>query len=709
MPTTGRRSPDPRPTGASALRGSSRAGPAAIALALGLCLSVPGPALADERRPLATLPYTPGLDVTAMDTEANACQDFFQYSCGGWIRRNPIPPDKASWDVYSKLNEENLQYLWGILEQASDTTRQRDAIQRQIGDYFAACMDTGAIEARGLGPLAPALADIAALASREDLPALIARLHGGLSNGDLLFGYASLQDFEDSQTFIGTFFSGGIGLPERDYYLSGEPKMREARERYRAHIERMFSLTGSSADDAALAAGQVLAIETRLATATLPPVDQQDPTKLNHPISAEGLQADAPGFDWVAYLKLRSPGTLDRVNVTEPAFATEVGKLVADTPIEELKVYLRWGMLRGHARMLPKAIADESFAFNSAYLYGVKQEPPRWLTCVSRVDEDLGEALGREFVAHTFSAGTRKSAVEMIEIIQQVMHQRIEQLDWMSDATQKRALEKLDAMRNKVGYPETWRDYSSVVIDRGDYFGNRVRAVAFEEDRLLARIGKPVDPDEWQMTPQTVNAYYDWLRNDMNFPAGILQPPLFDLSIDAAPSWGNTGMTVGHELIHGFDDTGRNFDARGNLSDWWTAEDAAEFEKRTQCLLDQYANYTIVDDIRINSRMTLGEDIADLAGTILAYLGWKVATEGQALEPREGLTPEQRFFVGSAQWACGHETEERSRVLARVSAHSPLRHRVNGVMVNMPEFARAFSCKPGDAMYRDPKEVCRIW
>ena len=709
MPVTGHRSPDPSPSGQHAGHGSSRARFAACAVALGLCWSLSAPASADQRRPLDALPYTPGLDVTAMDTEANACQDFFQYSCGGWIRRNPIPPDKSSWDVYSKLNNENLQYLWGILEQASDDTRQRDTVQKQIGDYFAACMDTGAIEARGLGPLAPALADISALASREEIPALLARLHGGMSNGDILFGYTSLQDFEDSQTFIGTFFSGGIGLPERDYYLSDDGKMREARDRYRQHVAQMFTLIGRSPEDAARAARHVLAIETRLAAATLPPVDQQDPTKLNHPTSAEGLQADAPGFDWIAYLKLRSPGTLARVNVTEPAFAREVGKLVADTPLEELKTYLRWGTLRGHARMLPKAIADESFAFNSAYLYGVKQEPPRWLTCVSRVDEDLGEALGREFVARTFSARTRQSAIEMIEIVQQVMRLRIEQLDWMSDATKQRALEKLAAMRNKVGYPETWRDYSSVVIDRGDYFGNRVRAVAFEENRLLARIGKPVDPDDWQMTPQTVNAYYDWSRNDMNFPAGILQPPLFDLSIDAAPSWGNTGMTVGHELIHGFDDTGRNFDARGNLKDWWTAEDAAEFEKRTQCLLDQYATYTFVDDIKVNSRMTLGEDIADLAGTILAYLGWQVATEGQALEPRDGLTPEQRFFVGSAQWACGHETAEQSRVLARVSAHSPLRYRVNGVMVNMPEFARAFQCKPGDAMYRDPKEVCRIW
>jgi putative endopeptidase len=359
--------------------------------------------------------------------------------------------------------------------------------------------------------------------------------------------------------------------------------------------------------------------------------------------------------------------------------------------------------------MLAQPIADESFAFNSAYLYGVKEQPPRWRTCVTRTDEDLGEALGQEFVASNFSADQRQKAAEMIEVIQDVMGQRIRQLDWMSEATKERALQKLAAMRNKVGYPGKWRDYGPVRIDRQDHFGNRLRAIAFEEQRLLSRIGKPVDPDEWSMTPQTVNAYYDWLRNEMNFPAGVLQPPLFDTSIDAAPGWGNTGATVAHELIHGFDDTGRNFDARGSLADWWTPQDAAEFEKRTQCLVDQYGQYVVVDDIKLNSKLTLGEDIADLAGMVLAYVGWKSVTEGLALEPREGLTPAQRFFVGNAQWACGHQTDEQARVLARTDPHSPLRYRVNGVVINVPEFADAFGCKAGDPLYKKPEEVCRIW
>ena len=668
-----------------------------------------GTMAADDRGPLNALPYTPGLDPAAMDRSADPCEDFFQYSCGGWVEANPIPPDKAGWDVYSRLADDNLRYLWGILEQAADPGREQDASTRQLGDYFAACMDTAAIDALGSGPLEPAFRQIDGLESREQVADLVARLHSGMSNGDILFGYTALQDFENSERFIGTFFSGGLGLPERDYYLQDDEKMQETRRRYTDHVARMFQLTGWSARKSERAARRVLAFETALAEATLPVVDQQDPTQLNHPMSAKELQEAAPGFDWSRYMELRPPATLGRVNFTEPQFAARVGELVAGTPMAELRAYLRWGYLRGVARLLAKPIADESFAFNSAFLYGIKEQPPRWRTCVARTDEDLGEALGREFVARTFSSEKRRQAADMIAVIQDVMGQRIRQLDWMSEPTRKRALEKLAAIRNKVGYPDKWRDYGPVRIDRRDHFGNRARAFAFEEQRLLSRIGKPVDPDEWSMTPQTVNAYYYWLRNEMNFPAGVLQPPLFDTSIDAAPSWGNTGATVAHELIHGFDDSGRHFDAKGNLTDWWSPQDAAAFEERTQCLVDQYGQYVVVDDIKLNSELTLGEDIADLAGIVLAYVGWKSVTEGLSLEPMDGLTPEQRFFVGNAQWACGHQTDEQARVLARTDPHSPLRYRVNGVVVNMPEFAKAFGCKSGDALYKKPEEVCRIW
>ena len=668
-----------------------------------------GDAMADGEGPLAALPYTPGLDVAAMDRSVDPCEDFYQYSCGGWIRAHPIPPDKSGWDVYSKLADDNLRYLWGILQQAADASLERDANTRRIGDYFAACMDTETIDALGTEPLAPVFSEIDAVRSRDELAGLVARLHSGTGNWDVLFSYMGLQDFEDSQRFIGTFFSGGLGLPERDYYLQHDEKTQETRRRYEEHVARMFELTGWSPREARHGARRVLRFETSLAEATLPLVDQQDPTQINHPMTAQQLEREAPGFDWVRYMELRPPTTLHRVNVTEPAFAKRVGELLRDRPLAEIKAYLRWSYLRGVARTLAKPIADESFAFNSSYLFGVKEQPPRWRTCVERTDEDLGESLGQVFVARNFGPDQRRKALEMIEVIQGVMGERIRELDWMSEPTRQRALAKLAAIRNKVGHPEMWRDYGPVGIDREDHFGNRTRAIAFEEQRRLARIGQPVDPYEWDMTPQTVNAYYDWLRNEMNFPAGVLQPPLFDISIDAAPSWGNTGATVAHELTHAFDDAGRHFDATGSLTDWWTAEDAKEFERRTQCLVDQYGEYVVVDDIRLNSKLTLGEDIADLAGMVLAYLGWKSVTEGVELEAREGLTPEQRFFVGNAQWACGHETGERARLLARTDPHSPLRYRVNGVVVNMPAFAEAFGCKAGDALYKKPEEACRIW
>ena len=666
-------------------------------------------AIADERGPLKEFPYTPGLDPAAMDRETDPCEDFFQYSCGGWLKNNPIPPDRSSWEVYSKLAEDNLRYLWGLLSEASRVTEDRSSEQAQLGDYFAACMNIAAIDERGLAPAESTLEAIRRLRSRKELPDLLARLHDGRGNGAVLFGYSAWQDFESSDRYIGTFFSGGLGLPERDYYLEDSPRMIETRQRYVEHIARLWELAGGDADEAEQVAAQVLTLETALARATLPVTDQQDPTKLNHPMKIRELGRAAKGFDWERYMALRSPDAPERINATEPAFLTAVAGIIDDTPMTELRNYLTWSFLRSHARWLSAPVADESFAFNFGYLFGIQEQPPRWKTCVRGVDEDLGEALGKEFVSRTFTAETREEAVRMIALIQDVMRERISNLDWMGEATRAKALEKLEAMRNKVGHPERWRNYSPVAIKPDDYFGNRSRAAAFEQRRLLARIGQPVDPDEWSMTPQTVNAYYDWMRNEMNFPAGVLQPPLFDLSIDIAPAWGNTGATIGHELIHGFDDAGRHFDAAGNLKDWWSEADAEAFKAQTQCLLDQYAGYVVVDDLRINSELTLGEDIADLAGLTLAYMGWRIATEEDSLAEADGLTPDQRFFVGNAQWACGHQTDERARVLARTDPHSPLRYRVNGVMVNLPEFQEAFQCAEGDRMYRSPEQMCRIW
>jgi endothelin-converting enzyme/putative endopeptidase len=664
---------------------------------------------ADEARPIESLPYTPALDVAAMDRNVDPCVDFYEYSCGGWKRRNPIPPDQPHWDVYSKLATENLQYLWGLLAKAAEPRADRKPVERQVGDYFAACMDVEAIERRGTTPLAAELAAVADLDSRDGLGVLLGRLHDAGANGTLLFGFSSLQDFDDASRVIGAVFPGGLGLPDRDYYLKRDRHMREARRRYEQHIERMLVLLGEAPRAARRQARGIVALETRLARATLDNVAQRDARNLHHPTDAATLAAGSPHFDWPGYFAARGVAGTGRLNVTEPAFVQELDRVLAATPLADLKTWLRFRLLADRAGLLPQAFRGEDFAFNRRYLLGVRTQPPRWKTCVRRVDADLGEALGQVFVAATFPPRTREQAVAMVEGIQRAMAERLRVLPWMSEATKAQALAKLAGMRNKVGFPERWRDYSAVVVDRGDHFGNVVRATQFEERRQLAKIGLPPARDEWAMTPPTVNAYYDPQLNDMNFPAGVLQPPLFDPRIDAAPSWGNTGSTVGHELTHGFDDSGRRFDARGDLRDWWTTADGAAFETRAQCLVDQYAQYVIVDDLRINSRLTLGEDIADLGGTILAFMGWKAAMAGQPLELRDGLTPEQRFFVGMAQWACGDRTAEAARMSATTDVHSPLRYRVNGVVVNIPEFATAFACRAGQPMVRKPDEVCHVW
>jgi endothelin-converting enzyme/putative endopeptidase len=518
-----------------------------------------------------------------------------------------------------------------------------------------------------------------------------------------------LPDFEDAGQVIGTFFAGGLGMPDRAYYVSDEERMRQARTRYVQHVESMLILLGQSRRAARRGAKTILALETRLAAATLTRLERRDLSRLNHPMAPAELGELAPGMDWMAYLRARGQARQQRINVTEPAFVQAVGRLVGDTPLSELKTYLRWSALRRYAPLLARDFRDESFAFNEHYLLGATGQAPRWKTCVAGVNEDLGDALGQLFVARTFPEAIRQQVLAMVGQIVTTMRERLERLEWMEEATREQAIAKLDAMRFKVGHPERWIDYNGLDIHRDDHFGNRLRAAAFEESRQLARIGQPVDRRDWILSAQDVESFYDPQLNEMNLPAGILQPPLFDARIDAAPGWGNTGMTIGHELIHGFDDSGRGFDAAGNLRDWWQPGDAEEFEQRAQCLVEQFDGYQAIDDVPVNGQLTLGENIADLGGTILAYAGWKAATEGLQLESSEGLTPEQRFFVGFAQWACANETDERARTRAATSIYAPRRHRVNGVVVNMPEFARAFQCKSSQAMVKGPDEVCRIW
>lgn len=692
-------------TGPSVSRGRRAA---AGALTLVLCL-LSGAAYAGEDQPTAGLPYFPSLDLTSMDRATNPCEDFYQYACGGWLRNNPIPADRSRISTYGKLHVDSQSYLWGLLEEVARDNPERSANQRLIGDYFAACMDLETIDRAGMDPLQPLLGEIDAIDEAGALGRAIGTLIAQTDSSAFFFALGSEQDAQQSDLMIGAVFAAGLGLPDREYYLADDALKAENRQKYVEHLGAMFRLLGQPDPEAAASAATVLRIETRLAAASLTQVEKRDPYKVYNRTSLAELKASVPALDWDALFEAAGLQSSPWLNVNQPAFMLEVQKLVAEEPLHNLKTYLRWGLVNTRAQQLAKPFRDQDFAFYSAYLEGIDEQEPRWRSCVSMVDNQLGEALGREFVERNFPPAVREEARRMSLQIQQVMAERIDALGWMSPATREQARQKLARMRDKIGYPDQWRDYSPIRIERGDYFGNVTRATVFDLKRQLARIGRPVDRDEWFMTPATVNAYYNPSMNDINFPAGVLMPPLYDPRMDDAPNYGNTGGTIGHELVHGFDDEGRQFDGEGNLRDWWTDEDAAAFEERARCIREQYGSYRVIDDIFINADLTSGEDIADLGGLVLAWEAWKKETADQRLLPLDGLSPDQRFFVGFAQWACSAERPESLRLHAATDPHSPPRYRINGVVVNMPEFKAAFDC-PDDAPMAKPEEaVCRIW
>ena len=671
---------------------------------IGLFFLIPA-CLAAQDRPLTSLPYTPSLAPAFLDRSADPCVNFYQFACGNWNKLNPIPADQPRWDVYAKLQTDNMRYLWGILEAAAKPSGNRTPTQKLIGDYFAACMDDAAVEKAGAAPLKPRLQEIAALHSLSDLPPLLGQLH--LENSNALFGFGSNQDFADSNSVIAFAAAGGLGLPDRDYFVKTDAKSQEIRARYLDHVATMMQLLGDSAATARAEARTVMDIETVLAKASLTRVEKRDPYKIFHKLTRAQFEALTPSFGWAAYFQAIGLPAPAEINVTEPAFYQEVETELKTRPLADWKAYLRWHLVHAQAPYLSSTFVNANFDFYSKYLRGVTALQPRWKRCVRNVDRDLGEALGQVFADRTFTPATKASALEMTNQIEAAMKADLEHIPWMGDATRRQALLKLSRVRNKIGYPEHPRDYSSIRISRTDFLGNVDRSFVFESRRELAKIGRPVDRSEWGMTAPTVNAYFDPQMNDINFPAGVLQPPLFDPKMDDAPNYGNTGATIGHELTHGFDDEGRQFDADGNLKDWWTPQDAEQFTKRAACVSDQYSQYTVVDDIKINGKLTMGEDVADLGGTMLAYTAWKTATRGQDLKPIGGFTPDQRFFIGMAQWACGFERPENLRLNAITNPHSPDEYRVNGVVSNMPEFSKAFSCKQGDPMVRP--EVCRVW
>ena len=656
------------------------------------------------------LPYTPSLDVSAMDKSIDPCVDLYTYSCGSWQKKNPIPPDQTSWSVYAKLYQDNLTFLRGMLEQAEQGGSSRDAVTQKIGDFYGACMDESAVEKRGISSIQGELDAIAQLKSAKEITPLVAHLQmTSTGYSKIMFSAGSSQDPDNSEQVIADVDQGGLGMPDRDYYTKDDAKSKETRERYLQHVQKVFELSGDNPADAKKNAETVMRIEIALAKASLTRVDRRDPHKLVHKMNVADLTKLAPNFDWTGYYREMHYPEFAILNVDAPEFMKELNRLLTAESVNNWKVYLRFHLVDAASPYLSSSFVNENFEFYRKYLRGATEQQPRWKRCVEYVDYDLGEALGQVYVAKVFSPELKASTLDMVKRIEDAMGQRIRALDWMSPETKQQALIKLAGIRNKIGYPDKWRDYSSVRIDVNDFAGNAERAHEFETKRDINKIGKPVDHGEWDISAQTVDAYYNDQMNDINFPAGVLQPPLYDPKTDDAPNYGNTGGTIGHELTHGFDDEGSQFDAKGNLKDWWTKEDRVKFDARTKCVDDQYSSYVAVEDVHVNGKLTLGENVADLGGEILAYMAWKDANKDKHLEPVDGLTPEQRFFVGFAQWDCANERPEDLRVRAVTDPHSPARYRINGVVVNMLEFKEAFSCKDGQPMVKPDKDVCRVW
>ena len=644
-------------------------------------------------------------DLSAMDKSVDACTDFYQYACGGWMKANPIPSDQAIWGRFDELDQNNQIILRKILEKASTADPKRDATDQKIGDYYASCMDEAAIEQKGTAPLKPELDRTAAIKSKAELPAYLAGAH--LAGGRAFFRFGSEPDMKNADMMIANTDQGGIGLPERDYYFKDDPKSVELRAKYVKHVQNMFQLLGDQPEQAAEKAKVVMDVETALAKVSLDNVSRRDPQRLYHKMTRPDLAKLSPAFDWNKYIVALKTPAFESLNVYVPDFVKGFNDVVQSQSLDNIKTYMTWQLIHANAPMLPKRFVDENFDFNSRILTGQKEIRPRWKRCVSYTDGDLGEALGKAFVEQTFGAEGKQRMLDMVHNIEKAMDTDIKELPWMTDETKKQALVKLVAISNKIGYPDKWRDYSKLSIVRGDALGNSLRANDFESHRQLDKIGKPLDKSEWGMTPPTVNAYYNPQENNINFPAGILMPPFFDKSEDEATNYGAIGAVIGHELTHGFDDEGRQFDAKGNLADWWTPKDAAAFTERAQCIVDEYSGFTAVDDVKLNGKLTLGENTADNGGLRIALMALRSAMNSKQLKSQDGFTPEQRYFLGFAQVWCTNSSPEMSRMLAQVDPHSPGKYRVNGVVSNSDDFQKAFNCKAGQPMVRENK--CRVW
>jgi len=641
-----------------------------------------------------------------IDKSVDPCADFYQYACGNWLKTKEIPGDRPSWDSFSEVEEQNLAVLRDILETAEKGGAGRDVVEQKIGDYYGACMDENAVEGKGISPIKPELDRIAAAKSKQDLIDAVAQIH--LIGPTPLFNFYSSPDLHNANMVIAYIDQGGLSLPDRNYYLKDEAKMVALRKALTEYATTLFTLSGQSPEKAAASAETVLSIETALAKASMDRTLRRDPKNRDHKMGRDAALALAPNFYLARYFKDLGTPAFSDLNVSNPEFFKEVNGVIESEPLDSLKTYVQWHMVSGSAKWLPKVYVDARFKFRQA-LTGQSEDQPRWKKCVEATDEALGEALGQKYVDRTFGADGKQRMLTMVDSLEKALDQDIAGLPWMTDATKQQAKVKLEAIRNKIGYPDVWRDYSKLQVTQGDLMGNFLRANEFESRRQIAKIGKPVDKKEWQMTPPTVNAYYSGSMNEIVFPAGILQPPFFDKSMDENVNFGSIGAVIGHELTHGFDDQGRKFDPQGNLRDWWTEQDGKEFEKRASCVADEYSNFVAVDDLKLNGKLTLGENTADNGGARIALMALEnmIQQSGKKPEEIDGYTPEQRYFLGFARVWCEKRKPEFSRMLVNVDPHSPGRFRTNGVLENMPEFQKAWGCKAGQPMVSP--NMCRVW
>jgi endothelin-converting enzyme/putative endopeptidase len=677
------------------------------ALAVGVrCAPAQNGASGSTEKPVQLVP---GLDRQLMDLSADPCVNFAQYACGNFQKLYPIPADKSRYGAMDIVHDYALAVLHDMLAKVADKSAQHSANEQKIGDYYASCMDENAIHAGGLKPLKPELDRIDALQDKKQLTALLA--HFQMINVNAFFSYGEQQDFKDAQKQIAVVDQGGLGLPERDYYFRTGDAAEKTRKEYVEHVAKMLALTGEPEEKAASDAQKIMALETALAKVSMDVTSRRDPKNVYHPMAVAKFADLTPDLDWGKFFAATGVPEVANVNVANPDFFKGLQALVDSADLETIKTYLRWQLIDSvPSYALPKAMDEEDFDFFGHKLRGQPQQEVRWKRCVQATDGALGEALGQVYVTSEFPAASKAYTLQMVRDIEDAMDSEIGNQSWMSAETKAKAEAKLHLLANKIGYPDKWRDYSRLEVVRGDAAGNALRAVEFENARQLAKIGKPVDRGEWGMSPPTVNAYYSPLMNDINFPAGILQSPFYDPKAADAVNYGHIGAVVGHELTHGFDDSGSQFDGKGNLSDWWTADDRKKFDDMTDCEVKEYGNFTAIDDVKLNGKLTLGENTADNGGIRLALMAFLADAKRKGIDldaKQDGFTPIQQFFLAFGQNWCGETRPERLRLQVQTNPHSPDVFRISGVVQNMTEFGKAFGCKVGQPMM--PEGACHVW